>query len=102
MILFSKLASYHSLRDKNSPPQKKNPKLKKKYFDRNTSKFAGMFEKPPSTHMKKFSNDGFGRNPKHCAQLAFSCLQRTNFPSRTPTQDRKLFDIGCETFFISS
>ena len=100
MIFFSKLASYHSLGVRNFPPKKTPKFLKRNFFDRIASKFAGMLELPPTIYMKnlvmiylvwtlrtEFSN----------RTHILSRLQRTNLPSRKPRHDCNLFDIGCET-----
>ena len=49
---FSKLASCHSLGDRNFPPKKTPKFLKNNFFDRIASNFAGMLEQPPSIYMK--------------------------------------------------
>ena len=75
------------------PPQKKFKNAKKNFFDRITSKFAGILEKPPSTYMKILVMMGLVGSLR--TELSYrthllSRLQRTKLPSRKPTQDCNL------------
>ena len=60
-----------------------------------------MLNQPPSTYMKSLVMMDLVETlcTEHSQQSHFfSRLQRTKLPSRKPTQDCNLFDIGCETF----
>ena len=72
---------------------------------RNASNFAALFDQPPFTCTNKLavmSLIGTLRTLLSYCTRFFSRLQRTKLPSRKPTQDYNLFDIGCDFFCVSS